>query len=119
MEHFIDAFRHYADFKGRATRQQFWMFVLFYLIIAIVLNIVDALIGLPLLSTIFSLAMLIPSWAYGARRLHDTGRSGWWQLIILVPVLGFILLIVFWAQASHGDNQYGSAPDHLGGAAAV
>ena len=107
MEHFIDALKRYADFSGRADRTQYWMFVLFYIIIYVILAVIDSALGTILLGLIFSLALLIPSISIGARRLHDIGRSGWWQLIALIPILGAIVLIVFFVQASDDDNQYG------------
>lgn len=110
MEYFIGAFKKYADFSGRARRKEYWMFVLFYLIFYIVLAVVDGVIlGMPILSGIFSLAIIIPSLSIGARRLHDTGKSGWWLLISLVPLVG-IILIVFLVQDSVEDNKYGPNP---------
>lgn len=86
-------FRKYADFNGRAGRPEYWWFYLFLLICNLVLSEISAVIGL-----VFALATLVPSIAAGTRRLHDTGRSGWWQLLWFVPVLGWIVLIVFLAQ---------------------
>lgn len=95
MEHFIAAFSNFTNFRGRATRNQFWMFSLIYFGIAIGLSIIEGLMGIPgIASGLFGLVMLIPSIAYGARRLHDIGRSGWWQLLGLIPVIGLIILIV-------------------------
>jgi uncharacterized membrane protein YhaH (DUF805 family) len=110
MNYFLDAFKQYATFTGRATRTQYWMFVLFYVIFYVVLSIIDNVLGTMILALIFSLALLIPSISIAARRLHDTGRSGWWQLIVLIPVIGFIVLIVFLVLESQGDNEYGAAP---------
>ncbi|MDZ7924276.1 MAG: DUF805 domain-containing protein [Marinagarivorans sp.] len=110
MEFFLDAMRKYAQFTGRATRQQYWMFVLIYMVIYIVLAVIDAVLGLGFLSVIYSLVLLVPSLSAGARRLHDTDRSGWWQLIYLVPLIGLIVMIVFLVQDSHPDNQYGPNP---------
>lgn len=98
----------YADFNGRATRQAFWMFVLIQWIISIGLSMIGAAADMDFLSYTFSLAILIPSVALGARRLHDIGKSGWWQLIIFIPFLGIIILIVW--MATKGDstaNTYG------------
>ncbi|MCV6620690.1 MAG: DUF805 domain-containing protein [Cellvibrionaceae bacterium] len=110
MEYFMDALKRYADFSGRARRKQYWMFVLFYFIFSIVVSIVDSILGTMFLGMIFGLAMLVPSLAIGARRLHDTGRSGWWQLLLLIPLIGFIVLLVFYVQDSHPDNDYGPNP---------
>ena len=110
MEYFLGAYKKYADFTGRARRKEFWMFVLFYFIVSIVLGIVDSIIGFQLLGLLFSLGSLIPSLAIGARRLHDTGRSGWWQLLYLIPLIGLIIMIVFLVQDSHPDNEYGPNP---------
>ena len=106
MNYFIGALKKYADFTGRARRQEYWMFVLIYMVI----NIVLAVLGLELISALVGLGLLIPSISIAARRLHDTGRSGWWQLIVLIPIIGVIVLIVFLAQDSHDANNYGLNP---------
>lgn len=89
-------FAKYADFTGRAIRSEYWWFALFTLLVSLVLSrvISEALAGL------FNLAVLLPSLAVGARRLHDTGRTGWWQLLLFIPVIGWIVLLVFFAQDS-------------------
>lgn len=86
-------FRKYADFTGTAARPEYWWFYLFLVIGNLVLSEVSTVLGV-----VFALATLVPSIAAGTRRLHDTGRSGWWQLLWFVPVLGWIVLIVFLAQ---------------------
>ena len=106
MDYFTGALKKYADFTGRARRKEYWMFILIYFII----NIVLAVLGLNVISMIVGLALLVPSISVAARRLHDTGRSGWWQLIALIPVIGIIILIVFLAQDSHDANDYGVNP---------
>ena len=83
-------FTKYADFNGTASRPEFWWFMLFVFIVALALNVVSTTLG-----ALFGLAVLLPQLAVGARRLHDTGRSGWWQLLLIVP-FGVIVLIVFW-----------------------
>jgi len=99
-------FSNYANFNGRAARPEFWWFVLFLFLASLALNMVSGM-----LSGLFSLATLVPSLAVGARRLHDTNRSGWWQLLGLIPVIGWIVLIVFCAQPGETeDNQYGAVP---------
>ncbi|GAA0955032.1 DUF805 domain-containing protein [Kribbella koreensis] len=117
MHWFTDVIKKYAEFSGRARRQEFWMFVLFSWIISIVLNVIDRILGTTngtgsgLLASIFSLAILIPSLAVAARRLHDTGRSGYWLFLIFAIVIGWIILLVFYIQEGNaGDNQYGPDP---------
>lgn len=100
MEHFINALKQYADFDGRWTRTQYWMFFLFYFIFAVVVSIIDGVLGLGILTPLYGLALLIPSIAAAVRRLHDTGRSGWWVLISFVPLIGAIILIVLLAMPS-------------------
>lgn len=106
MDYFIGALKKYADFTGRARRKEYWMFILIYMIINVVLGI----LGLEIISALVGLGLLIPSISIAARRLHDTGRSGWWQLIVFVPVIGIIVLIVFLAQDGHDTNDYGVNP---------
>lgn len=111
MEHFLSVVKQYANFQGRARRQEYWMFILFYFIFYIGAVIIDSIIGLGLVALIYSLALLVPSLSVGARRLHDTGRSGWWQLLMLIPLIGAIILIVFLVlDSTPGDNKYGPNP---------
>ena len=90
-------FKRYALFRGRASRSEFWWWELIAFCIAIVLAIVAAVIGTGILTDLWGLATICPSLALGARRLHDTNRSGWWQLLVLIPIVGWIILIVWWA----------------------
>lgn len=106
MNYFIGALRKYADFNGRARRKEYWMFVLTYMII----NVILAIFGMDIISIIVGFALLIPSISIGTRRLHDTGRTGWWQLIYFVPIIGLFVMIFFLVQDSHGDNDYGVNP---------
>jgi uncharacterized membrane protein YhaH (DUF805 family) len=102
---------HYADFEGRARRTEYWMFFLVNLIIAIMIGIIGRIIHVPVLSTLYSLAVLVPGIAVGVRRLHDTGRTGWWLLISLIPLIGTIWIIVLLASnGDQGSNQYGADP---------
>ena len=116
MNWYLECFRKYADFSGRARRTEYWMFVLFNIIVSLVLAAVDNLLGLKvsdagILSTIYSLLVLVPSIAVSIRRLHDTGRTGWLLLLAFIPCIGAIILIVFYAQDSQpGENQYGPNP---------
>lgn len=113
MDWFIKAItQHYADFEGRARRAEYWYFVLFYVLAYLVLSIIDGVIGTGgILAGIYSLALLVPGIAITARRLHDTGRSGWWQLIGLIPLIGAIVMLVFLVQeGSFERNTYGPSP---------
>lgn len=115
MNWYLDVLKKYAVFSGRARRQEFWMFALFNFIISFGLSIVEGIVGAAgILSTLYSLAVLVPSLAVGARRLHDTGRSGWWLLIGFVPLIGLVALIYFAVQDSQpGENQYGPNPKQV------
>lgn len=112
MEWFLHPVKyHYADFEGRATVQQFWMFTLWYVILSIGVSIVAKVIGLEILATVLDLALIIPSLAIGARRLHDINKSGWWQLLSFIPIIGWIVLIVWAAtKGEAGTNKYGPDP---------
>ncbi|MCF2909236.1 DUF805 domain-containing protein [Pseudoalteromonas sp. DL2-H2.2] len=115
---YLSALKKYAVFNGRARRKEYWLFMLCNLIVTIVLGLVDMTLGLyseesgfGLLSGLYALAVIIPSIALSIRRLHDTGRSGWWILISLVPVVGPLVLLVFYVMDSTpGDNDYGPNP---------
>lgn len=113
MDWFIDPIKnHYFDFEGRATRKQFWMFVLFYILAAIVIAVVESMIGMEdILTSVYGLALLLPYLGLAARRLHDINKSGWWLLIGIVPVIGFIVLLIFYVkEGDAGANQYGPSP---------
>ena len=117
MNWYLEVLKKYAVFGGRARRTEYWLFFLFNSIIVLVLGIIEAIAGITpdtdvsILGNLYSLAVLIPSLAVGVRRLHDTGRSGWWMFISLVPIVGVIVLLVFFVQDSQdGDNQYGPNP---------
>ncbi len=112
MQWFIAVLKQYAVFTGRAHRTEYWMFVLFYCIIGFVLGFFAVFVSeLSILYIIFALGTIIPSLAVFFRRLHDTGHSGWWWFIGLVPLIGAIVLLVFLVQDSQpGENQYGPNP---------
>jgi len=118
MDYFLGAYKKYADFTGRARRKEYWMFILFYLIAVIVLSIIDGVIGTfsmeagaGLLSSIFLLGSLVPQIAITARRLHDINKSGWWQLLVIVPFIGAIVLFIFYIlKGTDGDNRFGVDP---------
>jgi uncharacterized membrane protein YhaH (DUF805 family) len=101
---------NYANFDGRARRPEYWWFFLFYVILAVLAGIIDSALfgGIGVLGIIVFLALIVPSLAVGARRLHDTGKSGWLQLLGLIPCIGFIILIVLLVQPGNpGENSYG------------
>ncbi len=117
MNWYLEVLRKYAVFGGRARRKEYWMFLLFNILISIALGFVEGMFGLVtelgfgMISIVYSLLLLIPSLAVGVRRLHDTGRSGWWLLIVFVPIVGAIALLVFAVQDSEsGHNEYGPNP---------
>jgi uncharacterized membrane protein YhaH (DUF805 family) len=123
MEWYLKALRQYADFTGRARRKEYWMFALFNTIISVVLAILDSALSLNSVlspSLLYSLTVLLPSLAVGVRRLHDTGRSGWWMLIGIIPLIGGIVLIVFFAtNGEEQPNAYGPNPKAIPGEPAV
>jgi uncharacterized membrane protein YhaH (DUF805 family) len=102
---FVDAvkicFVKYADFNGCASRPEFWWWFLFTVVASLALQAITTN-----LSAAFTIATLLPSVAVGARRLHDIDRSGWWQLLYFLPLVGWIVLIIFWAEASK-PGRYG------------
>lgn len=109
---YLAVLKNYVGFSGRARRKEYWMFVLFNVVISFVLGAIGALIDQgSLLGSIYALAVLLPGLAVTVRRLHDTGRAGWWLLISFVPLIGFIVLLVFTAaDGEPGDNAYGPNP---------
>jgi len=110
---YLEALRKYVEFSGRARRKEFWTFALTNFVISIVLSALDGIIGMGIgfIGTLFSLAIFLPSIAVGVRRLHDIGKEGWWLLVGLIPVIGWIVLIYFYVQDSEpGSNVYGVNP---------
>ncbi len=112
MNWYLDVLKKYAVFTGRARRKEFWMFALINFIISIVLTYVETLVGGPgIVGMLYSLGVLIPGLAVSVRRLHDTSRSGWWLLVVLVPIIGPLVLLFFVVQDSKpGENQFGPNP---------
>jgi len=119
-EIYIDVIKnHYADFNGRTRRRTFWLFVLMDFLVALGIGIVSGfmsdLFGSPafmfLLIGLYSLFMFIPRIALNTRRLHDIGKSGWWQLVILIPYIGWIVFLIFAVIKSDPmQNKYGEVP---------
>ena len=122
MSWYLEVLQKYAVFDGRARRKEYWMFLLINILVSLVLIAIDNLIGtfisqagFGLLQGLYSLAILIPSLAVTVRRLHDTGRTGWWVLISLVPVIGGLILLIFMVLDSEpGTNEYGPSPKEGG-----
>jgi uncharacterized membrane protein YhaH (DUF805 family) len=118
MSWWLTAMKKYVDFSGRARRTEYWMFVLFNVIFAVVALVIDSVLGAAseeggygLFYGLFSLAILLPSWSVTVRRLHDVGKSGWWIFISLIPIIGGIWLFILTVTDSQpGDNQYGQNP---------
>jgi len=105
-----------TDFTGRASRPEFWWWVLAIWVLNLIVSLVTGGVRggsgfLWFIGWIISIILTLATIAVGCRRLHDTGKSGWLQLLWLIPCVGFIILIIFWVQpGTAGDNQYGSAP---------
>jgi uncharacterized membrane protein YhaH (DUF805 family) len=118
MDWYLMVLKKYAQFSGRSRRKELWMFVLFNMLIVFVLEILGIVLRenalgkiILFLLVIYALATLIPGLAVGIRRLHDTGRSGWWLLICLVPFVGGLILLVFYVlDSTPGANEYGPNP---------
>ncbi|MCC7124906.1 MAG: DUF805 domain-containing protein [Acidobacteria bacterium] len=117
MSWYLAVLKKYAVFRGRARRKEYWMFFLVHITILIVLGFADGSMGtarengLGTLGALYVIATFLPTIGAGIRRLHDTGRRGWWMLLTLVPLVGTIILLVLLAQAGQpGDNQYGPDP---------
>lgn len=123
MHWFLDPItKHYADFNGRASRQEYWMFALVSIPVMFVVFLISGVLGATLGSSAglgvililvigLGLGLFIPSIALAVRRLHDTGRSGWWLLLSFIPYIGSIILLVFYCLKSEdGNNSYGPNP---------
>ena len=104
MNYYIKVLQNYATFSGRARRKEYWMFVLFNVIVAFAFGFVCGLIGIPEIANLYTLAVLLPSIAVGVRRMHDVGKSGWF---LLIPIYNFILAVT---EGEKGENQYGADP---------
>lgn len=121
MNWYLKVLRQYADFNGRARRKEYWMFVLINIMFMLVAMGFDNMLSIDFggagygpIYLIYSLALVIPSFAVGIRRLHDTGRSGWMMLLSLIPLIGQIWLIVLFAtEGNPGVNEYGSNPKEM------
>lgn len=107
-------FKKYATFTGRAGKAEFWWFFLFQIIVSVVAGMVS-----DILSLLVGLGLMLPALAVGTRRLHDIGKSGWLQLIWLIPLVGWVLLIYWFVQPSGPANEYGEGSATAGAAEVV
>lgn len=110
LDSYKDTFRKSLDSSGRARRKEYWIFVLMNSLMLSVLGILTAAMGIPWLAALCSILAAIPVASVSIRRLHDTGRPGWWMLLMLAPVVGQLVLLVFFLCNSEPHaNQYGEA----------
>lgn len=120
---FLEALtKRYAQFSGRASKREFWGYMLFRMVavvaiffVAMIMFAINESLGsiFNLLCWLFGIALVIPDLSVSVRRLHDTGKSGWWYLISVIPLIGWIWLIILWCQASvNEDNQWGGLPEN-------
>ena len=110
IDWFVKCLKNYLTFDGRARRKEFWFFMLVSFILGIIVQIIDAILGTDkILNGVLNLALFLPSLAVGARRLHDTRRSGWWQLLVLT-IIGIIPLIIWWASNTKPENNQWGQP---------
>lgn len=118
MDLALQPFRKYFEFKGRARRKEYWLFYLFITVLILALTLLDSVLGLVdyekgvgLFSGLFSLAIFIPSITVSVRRLHDINKSGWWYLILVVPLVGIIVFLIFACMpGTNGSNRFGADP---------
>lgn len=117
MDWYLKVVRNYLGFSGRARRKEYWMFILVNFILSAVLGILDNIMGLKifgdkaLLTTLYGIFIFLPWWAVQFRRLHDTDRSAWWLLLLIIPVLGWLVILAFNCQAgTSANNRYGPSP---------
>ncbi len=104
---FVEVLKNFGDFKTRSNRAEFWIFVLVNFIISILIGMFSST-----LNFIFSLVVLVPSLAVGARRMHDIGKSGWTQLWVLLPIIGWIYIIILYAKEGETSaNKWGEVPE--------
>jgi len=113
LEWYIKAIKNYYSFKGRSTRAEYWYFTMFNILFYIGASMIDVIIMMPIASLLYGLFVLIPGTAVSIRRMHDVGKSGWWLMLNLIPVIGSIVLVYFLIQDSHPDNEYGPNPKRI------
>jgi uncharacterized membrane protein YhaH (DUF805 family) len=118
MNWYLKVINQYFDFSGRARRKEYWLFSLFSIIISWTLTIIDMVFEtyvFSIISTIYSLLIFIPSLAVLLRRLHDSGNTGWYLFLLLIPILGWIwLLVLLCIESEPGPNKWGENPKGFG-----
>lgn len=114
MHWYLEVLRKYTLFTGRSRRSEYWYFMLFNVLVAVVLWFVDSvlrnIVGFGMFGMLYSLAVLLPGIAVSIRRLHDTDRSGWWLLLAFVPIVGLVLIWFMAQDGEAGTNRYGQNP---------
>ena len=114
MSWYIQVIKNYTNFSGRARRKEYWIYSVISAVIIFILSMIDAVMGVALFTTLYSLFILIPELSLSFRRLHDIDKSAWWLLIVLVPVVGAIVLFVFSVMpGTVGANRYGADPKDI------
>jgi uncharacterized membrane protein YhaH (DUF805 family) len=106
---YIAVLKKYADFKGRARRKEYWTFMLVNFVVVFALALIEGR-RTPVLGYLYSFALIVPTLAVGVRRLHDTGRNGWWVLLTFVPLAPLVLLVFYVLDSQPGENQFGPNP---------
>lgn len=121
MNWYLKVLKQYTDFSGRARRKEYWMFVLFNVIFAIIAAILDNALGIAIkgigygpIYGLYALVVLLPGLGVAVRRLHDVGKSGWMILVVLIPIIGAIwLLVLLVSDSVPGENKYGPNPKEV------
>lgn len=114
FESIASGFRHYVNFRGRALRSQYWWWTLFVVVVTVIAQFIDGAVSgtdfgqVGVISIIVGLGLFLPGLSVAIRRLHDTNRRGWWILIGLIPIIGWIILFIWYvSKGTEGDNNYG------------
>lgn len=117
MDWYFNVLKNYIGFSGRARRREYWMFILVNTILLGALSVIDKMLGWQraggegVLATLYSILVFLPWWAVQFRRLHDTDRSAWWLLLLLIPIVGWLAIIIFNCQhGTPGENRFGVDP---------
>lgn len=114
MNWYVKCWQQYADFSGRARRSEYWYFVLFNFLVEVVIGAIEYMLGISFLTPLYGLAVFVPSLAVCVRRMHDVGKSGWYVLICLIPIIGWIWsLILYCRDSQSGMNEWGPNPKEI------